>query len=116
MHINDVIDIGEAFSQLGAAMNDEDHCFNKIGRCYQEMCFLWEKKCSSDWENVQHTMHMYKGLAEGQQALLEEYENGKEDLVVERNKLQIVIEAEATFFKNELSMDMSNTAQVREGF
>ena len=65
MHINDVIDIGEAFSQLGAAMNDEDHCFNKIGRCYQEMCFLWEKKCSSDWENVQHTMHMYKGLAEG---------------------------------------------------
>jgi hypothetical protein len=59
-------------------------------------------------------MHIYKGLAEGWQALLEEYEKGKEDLVVERNKLQIVIEAEATFFKNELSLDMSNTAQVRK--
>ena len=59
---------------------------------------------------------MYKGLAEGWQAQLDAYEKGKDDPIGERNTIQMVIETETTFFKHELSVDMSNKAQVGKGY
>ena len=115
-HANDYEEIGKAFSLLGSAMSELAPCFIQIGASYQEMSRMWDRQVSKDWEPMLLIMQEYKGLAEGWQSIMGEYEKEKDSPHVQNDKYRIAIEAEATNFKHELSMDMANTAQVWKVF
>ena len=93
-------------------MSEEASHFSHIGACYQEMSGMWAKQVTKDWEPIQQIMQEYKGLAESWQAVLGEYEKEKDSPLVQKNTYRIAIEAEAKFFKQELTTDMTNAGQV----
>ena len=89
---------------------------------------MWDKQVAKDWEPLQHLMHDYKGITAGWHGVLGLYGNMKEkqkeiqrsegfekekDAAVARiNTHRIGVEAERTFFKQELGVDMAQTSQV----
>jgi hypothetical protein len=78
VHNKEYKEIGKAFAQLGAAMQEEAPCLSNIGACYQEMSDMWDKQVTKEWEPLQHLMHDYKGITAGWHAVLGLYGNMKE--------------------------------------
>ena len=127
LHNKEYKEFGKAFSQLGATMAEDAPCFNSIGSCYEEMSSLWEEQSAKEWEPLQHLMHDYKGITAGWQTVLSVQGNLKEkQKEIEKcedtekinqsfekvNKNRVGVEAERSFFKQELGVDMTQAGQV----
>lgn len=124
----DYKEIGKAFAQIEEAVPNEAPCLKNIGSCFQEMADMWEKQVSKDWEPVQHMMYDYKGLSSGWQRVLSLYTSMKEkqkeiqntdgwekekfSAEARINTYRIAVEAERTFFNQELGIDMTQISQI----
>jgi len=127
-HTKEYREIGKAFAQLGAAMPGAAPCMSNIGACYQQISEMWDKQVAKDWEPLQRMMHDYKGITVGWHAVLGLYGNIKEKQKeiqksdgMEKEKIsseakinthRIGVEAERTFFKQELGIDMAHASQI----
>ena len=100
--------IGESFFHLGKTLESVCPWLSLAGTFYSSLAGT----AREEWENVENTMHMYQGLAEGWEALLVEYQKEKENPVVEKDKYKIALQAEATFFTQELSAELPVMAKV----
>ena len=100
--------IGETFSHLGSILEPVCPWLSLTGSCYRSL----SGQSRDEWENVEHIMQMYQGLAEGWEALLVEYRKEKENPAVERDRYKIALQAEATFFTQELSVELSAMTKV----
>ena len=83
---------------------------------------------TKDWEPVQHLMHDYKGLVGGWQGILALYgsmgekqkeimktegnEKEKDCAVAKVNTYRVGAQAEQSFFKQEMAVDMTHASQV----
>jgi len=119
-------DIGRGFLQLGAAVDGRITALEKIGTVYEDLGTEYENQATRDWEPLVHTMHDYRGLANGWQGILGLFstvrDKGREiqqqasekerDAATARvNTYRVGVAAEMGFYKQELEADMEYGCQ-----